>query len=160
MNLLIAAVGRAARTPEAALVETYATRARGLGPQLGFAKFDTIEIDPSKKADAPARKADEALRLAARIPDQAYRFVLDERGETLSSETFARRLGRLRDEGIRDCAFVIGGPDGLAEDLRRSAGHCIALGPQTWPHLLVRAMLAEQIYRSMTILAGHPYHRV
>ena len=80
-------------------------------------------------------------------------------GGTRTSEDFARHLGRLRDSGTRDCAFLIGGPDGLQAALRAGAQETFALGPQTWPHLLVRALLAEQIYRAFAILVGHPYHR-
>ncbi len=85
--------------------------------------------------------------------------ALDERGQALSSAALAARLGRWRDEGVRELRFLIGGADGLAEAERAGADLCLAFGPATWPHLMVRAMLAEQLYRAMTILAGHPYHR-
>jgi 23S rRNA (pseudouridine1915-N3)-methyltransferase len=86
--------------------------------------------------------------------------VLDERGESLSSEAFAALLGRWRDAGVREARFLIGPPAGHAAATRATADHCLAFGPATWPHLLVRAMLAEQLYRAVTILHGHPYHRV
>jgi 23S rRNA (pseudouridine1915-N3)-methyltransferase len=89
----------------------------------------------------------------------AHRIALDEQGRTLSSEAFAKHLAGLRDRGCRDLVLLIGGPDGLAPGLREGAEERLAFGPQTWPHLLVRAMLAEQVYRAFAILSGHPYHR-
>ena len=77
----------------------------------------------------------------------------------MTSESFADMLGAMRDAGTRDLAFVIGGPDGLGPLPGKKAGRSLAFGPQTWPHLLARALLSEQVYRAMTILAGHPYHR-
>ena len=85
--------------------------------------------------------------------------ALDERGRSLSSAAFADYLGRRRDEGVADLAFVIGGADGLAERVRSRADLVLSLGAPTWPHLLVRGLLAEQLYRAQSILAGHPYHR-
>jgi 23S rRNA (pseudouridine1915-N3)-methyltransferase len=93
------------------------------------------------------------------VADGAHVVLLDARGKGMTSEAFADMLGALRDAGTRDLAFVIGGPDGLAPLPSKKSGRSLAFGPQTWPHLLVRAMLAEQIYRALTILAGHPYHR-
>lgn len=85
--------------------------------------------------------------------------VLDERGIALSSEALARRLGQWRDEGVRETRFLLGPADGHLAKTRESADLVLALGPATWPHLLARAMLAEQLYRAWSILAGHPYHR-
>jgi 23S rRNA (pseudouridine1915-N3)-methyltransferase len=85
--------------------------------------------------------------------------VLDERGETESSRDFAQRLGAWRDRGVGDLALVIGGADGLDPELRRSAAFMLSFGPMVWPHMLVRVMLAEQLYRAASILAGTPYHR-
>jgi 23S rRNA (pseudouridine1915-N3)-methyltransferase len=102
---------------------------------------------------------EEAARLTAKLPAATHRVALDESGRSLTSEAFAKHLARLRDSGTRDSAFLIGGPDGLARDLKESCNERLALGLQTWPHVLVRAMLAEQIYRAFAILSGHPYHR-
>jgi 23S rRNA (pseudouridine1915-N3)-methyltransferase len=102
---------------------------------------------------------EEAAKLARRLPAPSHRIALDEGGRALSSEAFASHLARLRDRGCRDLVFLIGGPDGLAPGLKESAQERLAFGPQTWPHLMVRAMLAEQIYRALAILSGHPYHR-
>jgi 23S rRNA (pseudouridine1915-N3)-methyltransferase len=85
--------------------------------------------------------------------------ALDERGAALSSAAFAERLGTWRDGGIPDLAFLIGGADGLADTVRQRAGLVLSLGLMTWPHLLARGLLLEQIYRAQQILAGHPYHR-
>ncbi len=97
-----------------------------------------------------------------RIPEPQTPFktvLLDERGRDLSSEDFAAILGRWRDDGMRECRFFLGAADGHSEEERREADLLLAYGSATWPHLLARAMLAEQLYRATTILAGHPYHR-
>ena len=159
MRLVIAAVGRARDAPELALCDLYLERARAMGGKLGFTKLDAIVIDTSRAATAEARMAEEAAKLSAKLPAGAHRIALDEAGRAMTSEAFARHLAKLRDSGLRDLAFVIGGPDGLAAPLRDGANERLALGPQTWPHLLVRAMLAEQIYRAFSVLSGHPYHR-
>jgi 23S rRNA (pseudouridine1915-N3)-methyltransferase len=149
MRLLILAVGIARSTHEGLLTEDFCTRAVNMGKRLGFTSVSVQEIAVSKHRDADARIRDEGNRLAARIPEQAHVICLDAKGKGMTSDAFAEMLGAMRDAGARDLAFLIGGPDGLS----------LAFGPQIWPHLLVRAMLVEQIYRAMTILAGHPYHR-
>ena len=159
MRLTLAAVGRARDKPEALLFEQYWKRAAGLGPRLGFTGFSTAIVESSRRATAAARMAEEAESLRQRSPAGAYRILLDEHGQTISSDDFAKFLSGLRDRGIGDAVFVTGGPDGLSPDFLQTAGRRIAFGAQTWPHLLARGMLAEQIYRVMTILSGHPYHR-
>lgn len=159
MRLLIAAIGKAREEAEAALCQDFLTRARKSGNAIGFSKIEMKIAETGRASTTGARIADEAQRLAALIPPGAYVFALDERGKSPSSEDFAKDLARLRDSGTRDCVFVIGGPDGLDESLRARASARIAFGAQTWPHLMVRAMLAEQIYRAFSILSGHPYHR-
>ena len=159
MRMTIACVGRAKAAAEQELCEAYLKRARAFGRKLGVFPIELIVVETSRAPDAKARMAEEADRLCKRIPSGARRIVLDERGTALDSASFAARLAALRDSGERDLVFVIGGPDGLAPDLINKAEERLSLGPQTWPHLLVRAMLAEQIYRSLTILGGHPYHR-
>jgi 23S rRNA (pseudouridine1915-N3)-methyltransferase len=113
----------------------------------------------SKARDVKTRMAEEAEKLSDRVPVGAHIVLLDAKGKGMTSEDFADMLGALRDAGTKDLCFVIGGPDGLAPLPGKRAGRSLAFGPQTWPHLLVRAMLAEQVYRALTILAGHPYHR-
>ena len=159
MRLTILVVGHARGTSEGALCDEFLDRARKMGRNMGFTAISVEEISVSKARDAAARMADEAARLAARLPDGAHIVLLDAKGKGLTSEDLAEMLGSLRDVGTKDLAFVIGGPDGLAPLPGKKAGRSLAFGPQTWPHLLARALLLEQIYRAMTILAGHPYHR-
>ena len=158
MRIVIAAVGRARNAPEEAIASDYLGRARALGKQLGFPKIELTVVETSRAANAGLRMAEEEKRLAAKIPKGAHTIALDERGRTMTSEAFARHLAKLRDEG-RDAVFLVGGPDGLSPSCRDAANERIAFGAQTWPHGLARAMLAEQIYRALAILAGHPYHR-
>ncbi len=159
MHLLIAAVGRARNAPEEAITADYLARARALGKRLGFMKIELVIVETSRAANASARMGEEEKRLSAKLPKGAHTIALDERGRAMTSEAFARHLAKLRDGGIGDLVFLIGGPDGLSSALRDGAKDRLALGAQTWPHLLARAMLAEQLYRALTILAGHPYHR-
>ena len=160
MRIVIAAVGRArGHEPEQALCHSYLERASALGGRLGFSKVDLAVIDVSRLASVQGRVHDEAEKISGRVPQGAHRMALDEGGRQFSSEPFAAHLAKLRDRGLRDVAFLIGGPDGLAPGLRDDAEERIAFGVQTWPHLMARAMLAEQIYRAFAILAGHPYHR-
>jgi len=159
MRLIAVCVGRAPKAPEQALCDAYLARARGLGPRLGFSTIELAVVETSRASTAEARAEEEAKRLAKHVPNGAVKIALDEGGEPLSSETLARELARLRDSGVRDVAFIVGGPDGIAPGLRKSAERRLSFGAPTWPHLLVRAMLAEQIYRCLSVLAGHPYHR-
>jgi 23S rRNA (pseudouridine1915-N3)-methyltransferase len=159
MRLTIAAVSRSRESPEQALCDLYCERARSLAPRLGVSTLDLIVVATSRAAIAEARMKEEAEKLSRKLPAGAHQIVLDEAGRAMSSENFAAHLRRLADSGVRDVVFVIGGPDGLAASLRDGANERLAFGPQTWPHLLVRAMLAEQIYRAFSILSGHPYHR-
>src|SRR5262249_53549467 len=147
MRLTIAAVGRSRESPEEALSSLYCERARALAPKLGFSKLDLVVLDTSRAASVDARMKEEAEKLGRKLPTGAHVIALDEAGRTMTSEAFAKRLRQLADAGTRDLVFIIGGPDGLAPSLRGGAQERLAFGPQTWPHLLVRAMLAEQIYR-------------
>ncbi|MEJ0027009.1 MAG: 23S rRNA (pseudouridine(1915)-N(3))-methyltransferase RlmH [Rhizomicrobium sp.] len=159
MRLHILSVGFARGTQEGALTDDFVGRALAMGRRMGFTAVTCEEIPVSKERETPKRMADEAERLARRVPEGAHVVLLDAKGKGMTSEDFAEMLGALRDAGTRDLVFVIGGPDGLAPLPGRKAGRSLAFGPQTWPHLMVRAMLAEQVYRALTILAGHPYHR-
>jgi 23S rRNA (pseudouridine1915-N3)-methyltransferase len=155
----LAAVGRARDQPETALFEDYWKRAGALGPRLGFTGFSALIIETSRRASVEARRREETERLTRNSPRNAHLIVCDERGRSVTSDAFAASLARLRDTGASDAFFVIGGPDGLSAAFLGIAQQRIAFGAQTWPHLLVRVMLAEQIYRALTILSGHPYHR-
>lgn len=146
-------------TSEGALVEEFLDRARKLGRNLGFSTVLLEELSVSRDRNLETRMEDEAERLARRVPDGAHVVLLDARGKGMTSEEFADMLAALRDAGTRDLAFVIGGPDGLKPLPGKRAGRSLAFGPQTWPHLLARVLLTEQVYRAMTIMAGHPYHR-
>ncbi|WP_375201658.1 23S rRNA (pseudouridine(1915)-N(3))-methyltransferase RlmH [Hyphococcus sp.] len=159
MRLLIAAIGKMRGRAEASLVEDYLDRARGFGRRIGFSDVALQEFEAPRALSGPALKKREAELLLAAAPEGGRAFVLDERGENISSENLAALLGRLRDDGAPAAAFFIGGADGHDKALRDKADHLISFGKATWPHMLVRAMLAEQLYRSMTILSGHPYHR-
>jgi 23S rRNA (pseudouridine1915-N3)-methyltransferase len=155
VRLLIAAVGRLKAGPEQALVDDYLARAGQAGRALGLGPFSVSEIDERKARDAPAQSA----RLIEAIPAGAHAVALDERGESLSSEAFANLLARLRDDGTPAVAFLIGGADGHDARLRARADRLLSFGPMVWPHILARVMLAEQLYRAVSILAGTPYHR-
>jgi 23S rRNA (pseudouridine1915-N3)-methyltransferase len=154
LDVHIVAAGRLDKSaPEQSLYEDYARRFQGLALRLGFGPIHLHEVPGRGKSAALELKA-----LEAAIPAGARRVALDPTGKALTSEGFAAHLAKLRDQGVRSTAFLIGGAEGLGS-LRDSAQDRIALGLQTWPHLLVRVMLAEQLYRAATILTGHPYHR-
>ena len=158
MRIVIAAVGRLKRGPEVELAERYRERAVKSGRGIGLRSLDTVEIAESRARDAQRRMLEESIALANVIPKGTATVLLDPRGEALDSNAFAKRLRGWNDSG-RDAAFVIGGPDGLAPRLSDQAVLHLAFGALTWPHQLVRIMLVEQIYRAVTILSGHPYHR-
>jgi 23S rRNA (pseudouridine1915-N3)-methyltransferase len=151
MRLLLVAVGRARPGPEQSLYDHYHRR-------LGWT-LDLREVEERRPLPPARRIAREGELLLAALPPGAVRVVLDERGEALGSEALARRLAAWRDTGRGPVAFLIGGADGHAEEVRAKADLVLSLGAMTWPHLLVRALLAEQIYRAECILSGHPYHR-
>jgi 23S rRNA (pseudouridine1915-N3)-methyltransferase len=156
MRLVIVAAGRARGSNEDALVAEYAKRLK-TGP-AGLGPLDCREIETKAKL-AALRKAEEAEKLLAQIPDGALLVALDPRGKTLTTEQFAQQLARWRDDGAGMVAFAIGGADGLDDRLLAQARLKLSLSAMTWPHLLARAMLAEQLWRAASLLAGHPYHR-
>jgi 23S rRNA (pseudouridine1915-N3)-methyltransferase len=144
--------------PERELADRFFDRFAKAGPNIGLEFAGIIETSESRARSAAERQAEEAGRIAARAAD-AVLILLDERGRDMPSRRFAERLGALRDSGTRELVIAIGGPDGHDPALRQKAAETIAFGAQTWPHQLVRVMLAEQLYRAASILAGHPYHR-
>ncbi|HTH15986.1 MAG TPA: 23S rRNA (pseudouridine(1915)-N(3))-methyltransferase RlmH [Magnetospirillum sp.] len=151
MRLWLAAVGRAKPGPELDLFQQYARR---LTPPLTLR-----EVEEKRPLPVAERKAREAELLLGAIPASALVVALDERGKSPGSEAFAAQLGRWRDDGVGDVAFLIGGADGHGDAVRSRATLLLSFGAMTWPHMLVRAMAAEQLWRAQAILAGHPYHR-
>jgi 23S rRNA (pseudouridine1915-N3)-methyltransferase len=158
MKVSVFAVGRMKAGPERDLVERYFDRfarsAAGIG--MDFAGLE--EIAESRRRTAPERRREESAALSAHSADKTL-ILLDEGGKNLGSEALATRLGGWRDEGRREVVFAIGGPDGHDPAIAARAQMSLAFGAATWPHQLVRVMLAEQLYRAATILSGHPYHR-
>jgi 23S rRNA (pseudouridine1915-N3)-methyltransferase len=159
MRLVVAAVGRLKQGPERELAERYRKRAEQTGRRIGFRDTEVVEIRESRAQEAGKRMTEESIALTSIIPDKAVALILDQRGESLDSATLAARLGSWRDAGRPAAVFIIGGDDGLAPTLRDKASVKLAFGAATWPHQLVRVMLLEQIYRAVSILSGHPYHR-
>ena len=159
MRLSILAVGRLKAGPEKLLAEDYLSRAEGLGRKAGISRIAVHEFAESQAQTASARMAEEARMLAGALPPKAFTIVLDERGKAMASPDFAALLRRHMDQGDGDIAFLIGGPDGHAPETRERAAALLSLGPMTWPHRLLRVMLFEQIYRAVTIMVNHPYHR-
>jgi 23S rRNA (pseudouridine1915-N3)-methyltransferase len=159
VRLRVIAVGRLKSAAEQLIAEDYLKRAARLGRQLGVTGVSLREVPESRAADARRRQAEEAGDLLAAVPPKAHLIALDNHGKELDSEAFASKLRRMADAGIADLVLIIGGPDGLGHDVLERADLKLSLGRMTWPHRLVRAMLAEQIYRSVTILLNHPYHR-
>lgn len=159
MRLLIAAVGKLKQGPERELCAHYVARAEALGRTLALAPVETIELSEAKAASAGARRTAEAAGLLAKIPKGFTQLCLDPGGKPASSEAFADLLGDIRDGGAPGLAFLLGGADGLGREALDGADFSVSFGPMILPHGLARIVLAEQIYRAMTILAGHPYHR-
>jgi 23S rRNA (pseudouridine1915-N3)-methyltransferase len=155
VKITIAAVGRMKPGPERVLLDDYLGRAGQAGRALALGPFAVTEIDERKARDRAAQSA----RLIEAIPPAATVIALDERGKTLSSPDFAQLLAGLRDHGTGAAVFLIGGADGHVQALRSRADRLLSFGPMVWPHMLVRVMLAEQLYRAVSILAGGPYHR-
>jgi 23S rRNA (pseudouridine1915-N3)-methyltransferase len=158
MRIIVAAIGKLKRGPERELADRYRERAEKSGRGIGLRTVEIVEIAESRARDAQRRMLEESIALANIIPKDAATVLLDPHGEPVDSNAFAKRISGWNDGG-RDAAFVIGGPDGLAPTLSDEADLRLAFGALTWPHQLVRIMLLEQIYRATTILSGHPYHR-
>ncbi len=159
MRIVIAAVGRLKQGPERELAERYRQRAADAGRKAGLEAFDVVEIKESRAGDAARRMLEESIAIANVIPERAVTVILDQRGESMSSGSFAGRLQGWRSQNKPAVVFIVGGADGLAPSLREKANLAIAFGAATWPHQLARIMLLEQLYRGATILTGHPYHR-
>lgn len=155
MRVHLCAVGRLRSGPEREIIDDYVQRFDRTGRALSLGPFALHEVEDKKNLGMEA----EADLLSRAIPSGALIACLDERGKVLSSPEFATQLGAWRDGGRQDVAFVIGGADGIAPSLRARADFSLSFGRMVWPHMLVRVMLAEQLYRAASILAGSPYHR-
>ncbi|MEL7100691.1 MAG: 23S rRNA (pseudouridine(1915)-N(3))-methyltransferase RlmH [Pseudomonadota bacterium] len=156
MKVHICAVGRLRAGPEDALISDYLQRFDRTGRGLGLGPATVREVEDRKGGGMAA----EAALLRRAVPEGAVLCALDERGKVIGSPAFAQRLAGWRDAGQSDVAFVIGGADGIDPSLRAEADFALSFGAMVWPHMLVRVMLAEQLYRAASILAGAPYHRV
>ena len=159
MRLTLIGVGRLKAGPERELFARYFKRAADLARAQGIAAIELREIDESRARRAEDRCAEEARAIRAAVPKGAWLTLLDERGVALTSRQWAEQIGRARDGGVGAYALAIGGPDGLDPALKTEARSLINFGAMTWPHQLVRAMAAEQLYRALSILSGRPYHR-
>lgn len=155
MKLTLCAVGRLRTGPERTLFDDYQTRFDRTGRALGLGPLSLCEVEAKKGGGA----AEEARLLDRAAPAGAVRLALDERGKQITSPQFADWLEQWRDQGRADVALFIGGADGFTPEFRDGCDRLLSFGPMVWPHMLVRAMLAEQVYRAASILAGSPYHR-
>lgn len=155
MRVHIVAVGRLRAGPECDLIDDYLTRFDRTGRALALGPANVIEVEDKKNAGMGA----EAALLEKAIPNGALICIMDERGKVMTSPDFADQLGGWRDQGRQDIAFVIGGADGLEPAFRAKADAALSFGKMVWPHMLVRVMLSEQLYRAASILSGSPYHR-
>lgn len=154
MKITLIAVGRLRSGPEKAMVDDYLLRFERTGRALGLGPVSVVEVEDKKNLGMAA----EGELIARALPQGAALVTLDERGRVMSSPDFAEVLARYRDAG-RDLTFVIGGADGIAPEIRARAEVSVSFGAMVWPHMLVRVMLSEQLYRAAGILAGTPYHR-
>jgi 23S rRNA (pseudouridine1915-N3)-methyltransferase len=159
MRMLIAAVGKLKDDEERSIVARYAKRFDGAGKSLAMGPLEIIELPESRATAAETRKADEAARLLKIASSADFTVALDVQGRTLNSEAFAKLFEKIRDEGAKSCALLIGGPDGHGADVLAKANLKLSLGAFTLPHGLARVVLCEQLYRAVTIISGHPYHR-
>ncbi|MBW4709489.1 23S rRNA (pseudouridine(1915)-N(3))-methyltransferase RlmH [Roseobacter sp. YSTF-M11] len=155
MRVHIIAVGRLRAGPQKDLIDDYLMRFGRTGRTLGFGPARVVEVDDRKASGM----AGEAGLLRRALPKGCVVVALDERGRAMTSPDFAKRLADWRDTGRSDVAFLIGGADGIAPELRAEADILLSFGKMVWPHMLVRVMLAEQLYRAASILSGAPYHR-
>lgn len=155
MKISICAVGRLRASPEKTLLDDYLKRFDKTGRAFGLGPASVSEVEDKKGGGMTV----EAALLEKAIPNGARIITLDERGDLITSPAFAQKLQSWADTGTDHAAFIIGGADGIDPSLRQRADFSVSFGKMVWPHMLVRVMLAEQLYRAATILAGSPYHR-
>ena len=159
MRLAVIAVGRLKDGPERELCERYRERGLALGRGIGLSGPDIVEITEGRGRRPEERKREEAQAILAKVQPGLI-IALDERGKNLGSEAFAGKIAAARDAGTPAATLLIGGADGLDTELRERAALVLSFGAMTMPHQIVRALVLEQLYRAMTIISGHPYHRV
>ncbi len=159
MRIVLICVGRLKAGAERELFERYFKRLTETARGVGLAGVDLREIDELRARRPEDRREEEAAAIVAAAPAGDALIVLDERGESPTSEEWAADIGRARDAAQPVYAVVIGGPDGLSASLRAKARRVVSFGAMTWPHQLARVMASEQLYRAVSILSGHPYHR-
>lgn len=159
MRFTISCIGRMKAGAERDLLDRYIDRTRKIGRNLGVTDVTLTEFTESRARRDVERKQEEGSLLLNSLPPGAKLIVLDERGKSLSSVVFSQKLEMWKDESVPEIVFAIGGADGHGDNLAGRADLKIAFGAMTWPHQLVRILAAEQIYRALTIQAGHPYHR-
>ena len=159
MRLIVAAIGRLKAGPERELAERFRDRVAKAGRAVGLRDIEIVEIRESRAQDTAKRVLEESIALANIIPERAIVVALDEKGDSIDSGAFTGALRGWRDAGRPAAVLCIGGADGLGAEIKQRADLTLAFGAATWPHQLVRIMLLEQLYRAVTILAGHPYHR-
>lgn len=159
MRLRIVAVGRLKAGPEGELVERYRERLAASGRAVGITRVETVELPEGRSGAVAERKSGEAAAVQKALKGCATVIAFDERGEAVTSRAFAKLLRKAIDGAAGDVGIVIGGADGLDDSLRRQADNVVSFGRMTLPHQLVRIMVVEQLYRAVTILTGHPYHR-
>lgn len=159
MRLQILAVGKMKAGPEQDLYARYADRIAKAGRNLHLSGPDLIEISESRHQGVDERKNEEAQQLVSKLDAGAALIMLDEHGKDVSSSDFSALLRSQQESGAGTLAFALGGPDGHGEAIAAAAQRTIRFGSMTWPHQIARIMLVEQLYRAITILSGHPYHR-
>lgn len=153
------AIGRLKRGPEKELFDRYADRLEAIGKSHGLHPFSVQEYPESKAPRAPGRMAQEADLLLKNVDEKAFVVVLDERGKAITSPQFTDLIQHQRDDGREETVVIMGGADGLDQTVRERADIILGFGKMTWPHQLVRVLVVEQVYRSLCIMSGHPYHK-
>ena len=159
MHVSVYAVGRMKAGPERELADRFLDRFTKAAPAVGLDFTGVTEIPESRASSVDGRRREEGQKLLARKDGATAIILLDERGRNIGSEELARAIARFGEAGRKNLVFAIGGPDGHGPALQDDADMVLSFGQLTWPHQLVRVMLAEQLYRAATILSGHPYHR-
>jgi len=159
MRVTIAAIGKLKSGSELELVTLYAERCAQQGKLCGMSGIEIKEITESRLSSLAERRNEEATKLLKAVPPGAMAIMLDERAKQLQSKELANHIAHWRDEGASELVFLLGGADGHGSAVKQASQFALSLGAMTWPHKLARVMIAEQIYRAMTILTNHPYHR-